>query len=92
MLQNTFTFCGQCTDSGDGSTLFALAKLIQEKNMKRTNYLIGSCTLHNIQTALWNDVINVIQKSRRASSYMVVAGRYMRFQFQGINACLVEDL
>lgn len=60
MLDHTFTLCGQYTDSGGGGTLFALAKLIEANNMKGNNYLIGSCTLHNIQTALRNDVINVL--------------------------------
>mmetsp|Transcript_27211 Transcript_27211/g.26083 ORF Transcript_27211/g.26083 Transcript_27211/m.26083 type:complete len:88 (+) Transcript_27211:1289-1552(+) len=87
MLQNTFTFCGQCTDSGDGSTLFALAKLIQENNLKRTISLLvhALCITYKLR-------YGIIQKARRASPYKVVAGRYMRFQFQGINSCLVEDL
>ena len=51
---------GQCTDSGGGGTLYALANKIKEYNMQHNSYLISSCTLHNIQTALRNAVINVL--------------------------------
>ena len=51
---------GQCTDSGGGGTLFALARKLNEFNMQHEHYLIASCTLHNLQTALRNAVINVL--------------------------------
>ena len=60
MTEESFLFRGQCTDSGGGGTLFALAKLIKDNNMKHESYLVGSCTLHNIQTALRNAVVNVL--------------------------------
>ena len=57
---NLFSFCGQCTDSGGGGTLHALARLLERNNMIRATYLIASCTLHNLQTALRNAVVNVL--------------------------------
>ena len=51
---------GQCTDSGGGGTLFALASKVNKYNMQHDHYLIASCTLHNLQTGLRNDVINVL--------------------------------
>ena len=51
-----FTIMGQCTDSGGGGTLFSLATALRNLNLPgmHTNYLVGSCSLHNIQTALRN--------------------------------------
>ena len=43
-----------------GGALFALAAEIEKNDMKRNIYLIGSCTLHNIQMALRNAVVNVL--------------------------------
>ena len=45
-------FRGQCTDSGGGGTLFALAKAMKQHNLMHENNMIASCTLHNLQTAL----------------------------------------
>jgi len=45
---------GQCTDSGGGGTLFALSSALRKVNLPGMvdDYLVGSCSLHNIQTAL----------------------------------------
>ena len=53
-------FRGQCTDSGGGGTLFALAKVMKQHNLMHECYVITSCTLHNLQTALRNAVVNVL--------------------------------
>ena len=46
---------GQCTDSGSGGTKFALAQALTEMNMASANYLVCTCSLHNLQTCLRND-------------------------------------
>ena len=43
---------GQCTDSGGGRTKHALAQEIEAAGMKKEHYLLSTCTLHNLQTAL----------------------------------------
>ena len=37
----------QCTDSGGGDTLEALARALEAKGLTSDRYLISSCTLHN---------------------------------------------
>ena len=37
-----------------------MASKVKEFNMQHEHYLIASCTLHNLQTALRNAVINVL--------------------------------
>ena len=51
---------GQCTDSGGGGTKYALARALMEKNMASANYLVCTCSLHNLQTCLRNAVTNVL--------------------------------
>ena len=52
---------GQTTDSGGGGTLFALANKLREFHMAgmAENYVVGSCCLHNLQTALRNAIIEI---------------------------------
>ena len=48
---------GQCTDSGGGGTLHALARELSALNLcNKTNYFVSSCTLHDLQTGLRNAV------------------------------------
>ena len=56
----TISILGQCTDSGGGGTKFALARALTEKNMTSANYLVCTCSLHNLQTCLRNAVTNVL--------------------------------
>ena len=51
---------GQCTDSGGGGTKLALAWVLTIRNMVRVDYLICSCSLHNLQTCLQNVVATVL--------------------------------
>ena len=51
---------GQCTDSGGGGTLHSMARAMHSRNMTSEHYLVGSCSLHNLQTCLRNAVINVL--------------------------------
>ena len=51
---------GQCTDIGGGGTLYALEKELNKRQMLVPNYLVASCSLHNIQTALCNGVGKVL--------------------------------
>ena len=50
----------QYTDSRGGGTKFALAQEIEAANMNHDNYLVVTCTLHNLQTSLRNAVENVL--------------------------------
>ena len=52
--------CGDNVLIVEGGTLFALAKHIRDNNLNHSHYLVASCTLHNIQTALRNAVVNVL--------------------------------
>ena len=47
---------GQCTDSGGGGTLHALARELKNLGMLAEVYHIIFCILHDIQTALQNAV------------------------------------
>ena len=51
---------GQCTDSGGGGTLHSMARAMHSRNITSEHYLVGSCSLHNLQTCLRNGVINVL--------------------------------
>ena len=51
---------GQCTDSGGGGTLKALADKLRSKFALHPHYIIASCKLHNVQTYLCNAVLNVM--------------------------------
>lgn len=51
---------GQCTDSGGGGTKVALAREVQSRNIVHTHYLISTCSLHNLQTGLRNDMDTVL--------------------------------
>ena len=51
---------GQCSNSGGGGTLCTFTNQIKLHNIQHHNYLISSCTLHNLQTALQNAVVNVL--------------------------------
>ena len=39
---------GQCTDSGGGGTKYALYRALADKNLTWKNYLICTCSLHNL--------------------------------------------
>ena len=51
---------GQCTDSGGGGTKAALARSLAARNLSHPNYLVGTCSLHNLQTGLRNAVESVL--------------------------------
>ena len=57
----SFIVMGQCTDSGGGGTLFALERAFRKLNLPGMHvyYLVGSCSLHNLQTALRNAIQQV---------------------------------
>ena len=52
--------CGQCTDSGGGGTKAELAWNITRREVAHVHYLVGTCTLHNLQTGLRNAVEAVL--------------------------------
>ena len=60
---------GQCTDSGGGGTLFSLARKLRELNLPgmSAEYHVGSCSLHNLQTALRNAIIEVFGEGGQES-------------------------
>mmetsp|Transcript_14040 Transcript_14040/g.20502 ORF Transcript_14040/g.20502 Transcript_14040/m.20502 type:complete len:140 (-) Transcript_14040:363-782(-) len=39
---------GQCTDSGDGGTKYALQRALIQNNMAHLFYLVSTCSLHNL--------------------------------------------
>ena len=47
---------GQCTDSGGGGTKTALEKALKQKQLTHEHYLLSTCSLHNLQTALRNGI------------------------------------
>ena len=47
---------GQCTDSGSTETGQALFCAFESLGISSELYLITNCSLHNLQTALWNSV------------------------------------
>ena len=52
---------GQCTDSGGGGTKKALKRALEEANLlSGDGYLLATCCLHNLQTALRVAVENVL--------------------------------
>ena len=53
---NTPLIYGQCTDSGGGGTGRSLFRELFELELTSPNYLITSCCLHNLQTALRNGI------------------------------------
>ena len=65
-LQRTFSpdvdiiLRGQRTDSGGGGTKEALARDISSQNIAHAQYLIGTCSLHNLQTGLRNAAESVL--------------------------------
>ena len=60
------TIMGQATDSGGGGTLFSLARMLRNLGMPgmAAAYIVGSCSLHNLQTALHNAIIEVFGEGR----------------------------
>ena len=51
---------GQCTDSGGGGVKNALQRELRLRDLIGGDYLLGTCTLHNLQTGLRNAVCNVL--------------------------------
>ena len=51
---------GQCTNSGGGGTLHALACALKAHGLCHKNYFVASCMLHDLQTALRNAVEMVL--------------------------------
>jgi len=49
---------GQFTDSGGGGTKYALTRALMEKNMTSANYLVCTCSLHNLQTLAMHQMKN----------------------------------
>ena len=49
-------FVGQCTDSGGGGTGASLFRALLVFSLTSPAYLVASCSLHNLQTALRNGV------------------------------------
>ena len=47
---------GQCTDSGGGGTGKSLYRELASLSLTSPGYLITSCSLHNLQTALKNGI------------------------------------
>ena len=56
----TIHIIGQCTYNRGGGTLFDLVADMERNNTKHETYLIAPCTLHNLQIALRNAVVNVL--------------------------------
>ena len=53
-------FKGQYTDSGGGGVKYALQRELTDKQMVADDYIVGTCTLHNLQTALRNNVTHML--------------------------------
>ena len=53
---------GHTTDSGGGGTLESLLSELQERveDLLEEEYIVASCSLHNLQTALRNAIIDVL--------------------------------
>ena len=51
---------GQCTDSGGGGTKDALKRELEKNELTAEDYLVTTCSLHNLQTCLRNAVVNVL--------------------------------
>ena len=53
---------GHTTDSGGGGTLESLLSELQERveDLLKEEYIVASCSLHNLQTALRNAIIDVL--------------------------------
>eukprot|EP00957_Ditylum_brightwellii_P076192 5791584-Ditylum_brightwellii.AAC.1 len=51
---------GQCTDSSGGGAKFALAAKVKRVLMQGDLYLISTCTLYNVQTALHDAVEHIL--------------------------------
>ena len=47
---------GQSTDSGGGGVLDGLHKALAGRNLTRPNYLVASCSLHNLQLSVANPI------------------------------------
>ena len=60
---------GQSTDSGGGGTLESLATHLKSDDslMFADDYLVASCSLHNLQTALRNAIIDVLGEGGKVS-------------------------
>ena len=65
------TIRGQCTDSGGGGTKNALKLAIFQQqshhpaiHIERQLYVVGTCTLHNLQTAFKNAIVKVIGEGK----------------------------
>jgi len=54
------TVYGQCTDSGGGGTKYALQKALKDLEIASDEYLVSTCSLHNLQTMLRNAVVTVL--------------------------------
>ena len=47
---------GQCNDSGDGRTKYTFARAVHAKGMTYEHYLVATCSLHNLQHGLRNEI------------------------------------
>ena len=59
---------GQCTDSGGGSTKYVLKQDFDQHNIVSENYLVSTCSLHNLQTCLRNSVVMVLGEGGKDES------------------------
>ena len=71
---------GQSTDSGGGGTLEYLAKHLKSDNSLTfaEGYIVASCRLHNLQTALRNAVIDVLGEGGKVAGTKKMSSKRMQ--------------